>query len=157
MASFVTQEMEMADACRQFQAMYDTVLCQPLGVAPPTPKVGQDVMEYRTEACRAFKRTYLPPAHESYKVNYRGLVDDPKTLGILERKLLADCLVEAKNPAHVPKGQFREIVTTGPDGMKIHKFIGQESFVKAMGRQNRRVVSFNTDRGPMDSTGRYMR
>ena len=149
MASLITQEMEMADACRQYQAMYDNLLCQPLGVAPPTPKVGQDVMEYRAEACRAFKRTYLPPAHESYKVNYRGLVDDPKTLGILERKLLADCLVEAKNPAHVPKGQFREFVVTGPDGLKIHKFIGQESFVKGMGRPCRRVTSFLFDRSAL--------
>jgi hypothetical protein len=139
-------EMEMADLCRQYQAMYDNLLCQHVGVAPPTPKAGQDVTEYRTEACRTFKRTYLPQVHESYKVNYRGLIDDPKTLGILERKLLADCLVEARNPAHVPKGQFREIVTTGPDGMKIHRFYGQESFVRQFHRPCRRVKSFLFDR-----------
>jgi hypothetical protein len=91
----------------------------------------------------------LPQVHESYKVNYRGLIDDPKTLGILERKLLADCLVEAKNPAHVPKGQFREIVTTGLDCLKIHKFIGQDHFTKFMGRPCRRVKSFLFDRSAL--------
>jgi hypothetical protein len=32
-----------------------------------------------------------------------------------------------------------------------------ESFVKAMGRPGRRVVSFTTPHGPMDASGRYLR
>ena len=68
-----TLERDNLDACREFQAYYDEALCRRIGTQAPAPKPGQDVMEYRVECCRTFKRTHLPQIHPLYKINWRGL------------------------------------------------------------------------------------
>jgi hypothetical protein len=74
-------------------------------------------------------------------VNYRGLKAD--ALGIFEPQLLNACITEANNPVHVPLGELRKVEEIDPYGqVKTIKWIGQESFVKAMGRPGRRVVKF---------------
>src|SRR5215471_15565889 len=61
------------------------------------------------------------------------------------------------NPLTVPKGEIREVVKTDVNGLKVRHFIGQDSFVKFMGRPGRRVVSFRTDQGYVDASGRGLR
>jgi hypothetical protein len=61
------------------------------------------------------------------------------------------------NPLTVPKGEIREVVKTDANGLKVRHFIGQESFVKQMGRPGRRVVSFRTDQGYVDASRRGLR
>src|SRR5262249_53435179 len=122
----------------------------------PEPVLGQTVNDYRRESLRTMKRTFLPPAHDLYKVNYRGLQSG--VLKAFEPQLLAAVVVEANNPVHVPRGELRKIEEFDELGKtRMFRFVGQECFVKQMGRPGRRVISFNTDRGPMDASGRFMR
>ena len=74
-----------------------------------------------------------------------------------EEMLLPACKTEAFNPLTVPKGEIREVVKTDANGLKVRHFIGQDSFVKFMGRPGRRVVSFRTDQGYVDASGRGLR
>jgi hypothetical protein len=62
---------------------------------------------------------------------------------------IAACKVEAFNPATVPRGEMREIVKTDANGLKVRHFIGQDCFVKQMGRPGRRVKSFLFDRSAL--------
>jgi hypothetical protein len=76
----------------------------------------------------------------------------------VEKMMLADCNVEAHNPMHVPPGQFKMIERRNPYGQVSERvFIGQDCFVKQMGRPGRRVISFNTTNGPVDAGGRFLR
>jgi hypothetical protein len=123
------------DAARQFQAFYDDTL-RKVGMRAPQPTLGQTVNNYRRETLRNLKRTFLPPAHDLYQVQYRQLEAD--ALQVFEPQLLQACVVEANNPAHVPPGELRKIEELDEYGkLKTIKWIGQESFVKAMGRPGR--------------------
>jgi hypothetical protein len=63
----------------------------------------------------------------------------------LEPQVLQACVVEANNPAHVPVGEFRKIERLDEFGkVRTIDFIGQEHFVKQMGRPGRRVIGFKT-------------
>ena len=139
----MSSEQEHFDAARRFQAYYDETLRR-VGARAPQPVLGQSVNDYRRETLRQFKRTFLPEVHDLYKVNYRGLKAD--ALQVFEPQLLQACVVEANNPAHVPRGELRKIEAFDQYGqVKTIKWIGQESFVKAMGRPGRRVESFLFD------------
>jgi hypothetical protein len=125
------------DASRKFQAYYDETL-RDIGARAPQPVLGQTVNDYRRETLRTIKRTFLPPAHELYKVNYRGLKVD--ALDVFEPQLLATAKVEAFNPATVTPGEYREILVTKPDGYKERQFIGPRHFVYDMMRPGRRTT-----------------
>ena len=87
------------------------------------------------------KRTFLPQNHELYLIQCRALPAD--ALNPLEAQLLQACVVEAYNPIHVPPGELRTIEELDEYGkLKTIRWIGQESFVKQMGRPGRRVVGF---------------
>jgi hypothetical protein len=102
------------------------------------------------------KRTFLPQNHPLYQVQFRGLRHDG--LPVFEQQLLPAVVEEANNPAHVPPGELRKIEERDEFGqLKMTRFVGQESFVKAMGRPRRRVLSFTTDRGRFDASGRPLR
>jgi hypothetical protein len=131
---------EHFDAARRFQAFYDETL-RKVGMRAPEPVLGQTCNDYRRETLRNLKRTFLPPAHDLYQVQFRQLKAD--TLGIFEPQLLSACVTEANNPAHVPPGELRKVEEFDEYGkLKTIRWIGQESFVKQMGRPGRRVVKF---------------
>lgn len=104
---------------------------------------------------RLLKKTFIPPTHDLYKVNMRGLPAD--VLSGFEEMLLPACRTEAFNPLTVPRGEIREVMKTDANGLKVRHFIGQESFVKQMMRPARRVISFRTDHGYVDASGRGLR
>jgi hypothetical protein len=145
----ITLEQEHFNAARRFQEYYDNALSK-IGGRAPAPILGQTVDDYRRETCRLFKRTFLPPKHEFYEVQWRGLPDD--TLQVLEPQLMRACLDEANNPKNVDPGEFRKIEDRNPYGqVQMMKFVGQESFVKnpAYGhRPGRRVTIRNPDTSP---------
>ena len=125
------------------------------GRAPPAPVLGQSVNDYRRETLRQLKRTFLPPAHDLYQVQYRSL--RPDALQALEPQLLTAVVAEANNPTHVP-GELKKIEELDETGaLRMIRFVGQESFVKQMMRPGRRVLSFTTDRGHFDASGRALR
>jgi hypothetical protein len=123
---------EHFDAARKFQAFYDEAL-RKVGMRAPQPTLGQTVNDYRRETLRNLKRTFLPQNHDLYQVNYRGLPAD--ALNGFEPQLLNACVTEANNPQHVPPGELRKVEELDEYGkLRMVKWIGQESFVKAMGR-----------------------
>jgi hypothetical protein len=143
---------EHFEASRRFQEYYDATL-RSVGTRAPAPSLGVSVDDYRRETLRTLKHTFLPPAHDLFKVQYRALKVD--ALDALEPQLLAAVKVEAVNPAHVPPGQLKKIERMDEYGkVKCVEFIGQESFVKAMGRPGRKVVRFLA---PVDGAGRAIR
>src|SRR5882757_2217728 len=102
----MASEQDHFDASRKFQAYYDETLRR-VGMRAPEPVLGQTVNHYRRETLRNLKRTFLPPVHDLYQVQYRQLKAD--ALGVLEGQLLQACVVEANNPIHVPVGELRKI------------------------------------------------
>ena len=149
-----TLEKQNMDACIGFQELYDRTL-QKIGAQAPAPKPGQDIIDYRVETCRTLKRTYLPQSHELSRVNFRGLRNDTAALRNFEAQLLQAVPVQAHNPLTVPLGEMRRIPERDEFGqIRAYKWIGQESFIKDMGRPGRRVVSFLHK---YDASGRALR
>ena len=68
-----------------------------------------------------------------------------------------DRSLEALQSASAPDARsvIRELDET--DALRMIRFVGQESFVKQMMRPGRRVLSFTTDRGRFDASGRALR
>jgi len=131
------------DAARKFQAYYDDTL-RKVGMRAPQPVLGETVNHYRRETLRNLKRTFLPQNHDLYQVQFRQLPAD--VLQVFEPQLLSAVVTEANNPAHIPPGELRKIEEYDEYGkVRTIRFIGQESFVKAMGRPGRRVKSFLFD------------
>jgi hypothetical protein len=154
----MTLEAENLAACRKFQSFYDETLCRRVGITAPQPQPGEDIQHYRARALNLFKRTFLPQVHDYY-VGYHALSRaDSNAFNNFERDMLRACVVEANNPAHVPPGELRKIEERDEyGGVKQIRFVGQESFVKAMTRPGRRVVSFNTSNGPVSASGMFLR
>jgi hypothetical protein len=137
-----TLENEHFAGCRRWQEHYQNAVASIDGRIP-APVFGQSVNEYRTEVLRLLKRTFLPQNHDLYRINYRGLKNDSAALAALEPQLLREVVVQANNPANVPRGELREIKEFDRTGtLMSSRFIGQESFVKAMTRPGRRVLGF---------------
>lgn len=63
----MANEQEHFEACRRFQEFYQTALAN-VGARIPAPTLGMKVNDYRRETLRTLKRTFLPPAHEYYKI-----------------------------------------------------------------------------------------
>jgi hypothetical protein len=117
-----------------------------IGFQVPSPKLGQSVNEYRCTVLRDLKKTFLPPDNKYHKINYlRDLRNDSTALNIIEPQMLAEVKIQARNPMNVPRGEIREIKVRDPATGRIshHEFIGQDSFVKGLGRPCRRVLSFS--------------
>ena len=142
------------DAARRWQEHYQAQV-EDLGCNIPPPTLGQSTNDYRREMMRLLKQTFIPTNHDLYKVQMRSLPDD--VLAGFEQMLLPACKTEAFNPMTVPKGEIREVVKVDANGLKVRNFIGQDSFVKFIGRPGRRVVSFRTDQGYVDASGRSLR
>src|SRR5262245_19805806 len=131
---------EHFDASRKFQEYYDATLRQ-VGMRAPQPVLGTTVNNYRRETLRTIKRTFLPQNHPLYQVQMRELKAD--ALQVFEPQVLQACVVEANNPAHLEPGELKKIEEFDEYGkVKTIRWIGQESFVKQMGRPGRRVVKF---------------
>jgi hypothetical protein len=147
------QAMRMQSSARIYQKRYDDAL-SPWDMRAPGPTLGEDITDYRAKLAILAKKQ-LPPDHAMRKVQYRRL--DSDVFDNFEPQLLQAVRQAAYDPATVPPGEFRVVPQIDSNGMKINTFIGPESFVKAMGRPGRRVVSFNTSNGPMDASGRFLR
>lgn len=150
----MASEQQHFDASRRWQEHYQKEV-EDIGLRIPSPVLGQSTNDYRREMMRLLKKTFIPTTHDLYKVQMRSLPAD--AIAGFEEMLLPACKVEAFNPMTVPRGEIREVVKTDANGLKIRCFIGQESFVKHMMRPGRRVVSFRTDKGFVDASGRGLR
>src|SRR6516165_5693652 len=145
---------EHFEASRKWQEHYQKEV-EDIGLNVPSPVLGQTTNNYRREMMRLLKKTFIPTTHDLYKVQMRQLPDD--VLAGFEQMLLPACRTEAFNPLTVPKGEIREVVKVDANGLKTRCFIGQDHFTKFMMRPGRRVVSFRTDQGYVDPSGRGLR
>jgi hypothetical protein len=129
---------------RNDQAYYDSWLVK-IGERARAPVLGEDRTTYRQEQLRAIKRQHLRN-HDLYKVNMRGLTG--QALDNIEPMVLQAAVDEYWNPRNVPLGEIHERKRMDENGqVRCIEFLGQESFVKFMGRPGRRVTGFRTDQG----------
>src|SRR5262245_24707011 len=150
----MASEQRHFEASRKWQEHYQKEV-EDIGLNIPPPTLGQSTNDYRREMMRLLKKTFIPRAHDLSRVNMRGLPDD--VLQGFEQMLLPACRTEAFNPATVPRGEIREVVKIDANGQRVRHFIGQDHFTKFMMRPGRRVVSFRTDQGYVDASGRGLR
>jgi hypothetical protein len=142
------------DAARKFQAYFDDALRE-VGLRAPAPVLGETVNRYRREVLRTIKKTFLQN-HKFGAINCRGIPAD--ILPGIEPQILQAAVTEANNPQNVPVGEIRAINRLDETGrVRCIDFVGRESFVKAMGRPGRKVVSFRTPQGAVDASGRFLR
>jgi hypothetical protein len=151
----VATQQEHFDASRKFQAYYQELL-RNVGVRVPGPVLGQSCNDYRRETLRNLKRTFLPQVHPLYGVQCRALPSD--ALGAFEPQILRACVDSVNDPSHLDPGELRKVERLDETGrVMCIDWVGQESFVKQMGQPGRRVISFTTDRGRFDASGRALR
>jgi hypothetical protein len=148
-------EQQHFDAARRFQEFYDQIL-RTVGMRAPQPVLGQSVNQYRRETLRQLKKTFLPQNHDLYQVQCRKL--PPDALGVFEPQILRACVDAANDPSHLEPGELRKVERLDEFGkLRFVDWIGKESFVRAMGRPGRRVLSFRTNQGAVDASGRFLR
>jgi hypothetical protein len=143
------QALRMQASARVYQERYDSALT-PWDLRAPAPVIGEDITEYRARLAILAKKQLLED-HQLRKIGYRRL--DTAVFDNFEPQLLQAVQKAAYDPTNVPPGQFRKVTEFASDGTKMVKFIGQESFVKEMGRPGRRVVSFMTPHGRVNASG----
>jgi hypothetical protein len=138
---------------RSVQARADDCY-EPWGFRAPAPALGCDPDEYRRDLLIKAKKL-LPGDNRLRHVQIRQLPRE--ALSQFEDMIYPAARAEAWKSDSVPRGQMRRVEEVDSNGMKMVRWIGQECFVKQMGRPGRRVVSFNTSNGPMDASGRFLR
>ena len=109
------------------------------GASVPPPPLGEDPETYRRDLCVKAKRQ-LPYDHQLRKIKLWDL--SRAAFEALEPQVYDACAEAAKRPDSVPPGEMRMLKTKDQNGQEIITWIGNESFVKDMGRPGRRVVSF---------------
>src|SRR6516162_2839678 len=149
-------QQEHLDNIIKYREYYNKELSD-IGFEAPTPKADQTGGNYRRTTLQHFADRFLPQLHEFAKMNYLEMPYD--VLKIFEPQVLKACVKEYQNPNNVPLGELRAIPKRDllTNTVQAIDFIGRESFVKAMGRPGRRVVSFRTDHGYVDASGRALR
>jgi hypothetical protein len=136
------QEREIQSRMTQFQAVYDPIL-EPLKRSAPPPQLGMSVNEYRRRSL-GYIQQFLPPDSKWHDVSLDGRMAD--ALNVIEPDILNEARLAATNPrmlAHTPAAKpdtldpsIKSVTLNG-----ITTFWG-ESFVRAMSRPGRRVISF---------------
>jgi hypothetical protein len=112
---------------------------EPWGFRAPAPALGCDPDEYRRSLLIKAKKL-LPGDNELRHVQIRQLPRD--VLSQFEDMIYPAARATAYSADSVPAGEMRAIQETDSNGLTMTRWIGQESFVKAMGRPGRRVLGF---------------
>jgi hypothetical protein len=146
-----------------YQDRYDQVL-QPWGRKAPEPTLTESPGHYRRKVL-SHAQLFLPDNDQWRKVDVNDLGSD--ALHVAEQQILDALKFAAQRPASVAMSAagrpdsiqpgIRMVEHHDVNGLKMRTFHGEHHFTKFMGRPGRRVCSFNTDRGPVDSSGRFLR
>jgi hypothetical protein len=128
---------------REEQKTEDRIACdsalEPWSRTAPAPKSGETRADYRRRLC-ALAAGFLPPDHRLKDVGIERC--DADVVDIFFPEILAATKDAVRCVDTVPYGSLREVVRHDSSGRKITDFVGAESFVKSMGRENRRVTQF---------------
>ncbi|SEE38357.1 hypothetical protein SAMN05444161_5600 [Rhizobiales bacterium GAS191] len=125
--------MQVQTAARNYQARADDAL-QPWGLRARAPVLGEPLGDYRREILDQVRRQ-LPDSHQLRAVRPRRL--DADALDAIEPQLLNAVRVAATQPDTVPQGQLRAVHDIDQNGLKITKWIGQDSFIHEFTRPGR--------------------
>jgi hypothetical protein len=148
------QLLRQQASSRVLQERYDNCLSA-WGARADAKPLSHDVDDYRRDHLVRIKKL-LPENHELRKVQVRSLPSD--ALNVLEPQILKAASDSAFRPDAVPRGHIeRRESIDGNSGRKIVHWLGQESFVKEMGRPGRRVTSFRVDGHYVAADGRPLR
>jgi hypothetical protein len=123
---------------RAIQERADNAL-EPWGMRAPAPTLGVDPDQYRRDLLIQAKRL-IPGDNELRHIQVRQLPRD--ALRQFEDMIYPVARSTAYSADSVPDGQMRAIEERDSNGLKMTRWIGKESFVKAMGRPGRRVLGF---------------
>jgi hypothetical protein len=156
-AAYLTSREHLIDvqaAKREYQARADDAL-QPWGERAPPSIAGESINGYRRRLAGTLQQR-LPEGDQLRRLDFDRLPQD--AYDGFEPQLYPKVAAAADRPDSASAGELREVVRVDPkNGHKVHLFFGRESFVKEMGRPGRRVVSFRTDQGFVDASGRGLR
>jgi hypothetical protein len=134
-------QTEMAD----LQAVADDAL-SPWNIRAPAPSATDDRRSYQLRLARLAARQ-LPPGDELRSIDLGGCDD-----GVL-RHFVPDIFKACKEAVNradtLAPGQMREVKETTAGKADITRFVGSESFVKAMQPPARRVTQFCRKDGSM--------
>jgi hypothetical protein len=120
------QLMRQQSSARVYQERYDNAF-KSWGMSAPPPVVGEPVGEYQRRLAILGKKQ-LPEDHPLRKIQMRALADD--AFAVVKAQLLSAVNQAAYRPETVPEdAPLREIVNTDTNGLKIHTFVGQRSFI----------------------------
>jgi hypothetical protein len=150
------QMLHQDQALRAYQARADDALST-WGLRAPAPTLSDDPRypeRYRRELLYLAKKR-LPEDHQLRKFQVKHIPFD--AFQVVEPQIYQACREAAYRPDSVPLGEMRRVEERDSNGMRVVKWIGQEHFVKQMGRPGRRVISFNTSNGPVAASGQFLR
>jgi hypothetical protein len=109
-------------------------------------------------------KQFLPPNNPWRDVSLNGLKSD--ALNVAQSEIIEGLRTTARDPRLMaltpaarpdPLDSNIRMIERTLAGKKVTEFHGNTSFVVAMARPGRRVVSFNTPNGPVGSNGAYLR
>ena len=130
---------------RAIQERADNAL-EPWGLRARGPTLGENPDAYRRDLLIQAKKL-LPGSNELRHVQVRQLPRD--ALSNFEDQIYPAAHATAYSADSVPDGQMRAIEEKDSNGLKMTRWVGKESFVKAMGRPGRRVL------GSLHNDGHY--
>jgi hypothetical protein len=139
---------------RKYQARADDAL-QPWGERAPMSRADETINRYRRRLADTMQRR-LPEDDELRGLDLARMPQD--AYDRFEAQLYPKVAAAADRPDSTAAGELREVTRVDPrNGFKVNLFVGRESFVRQLGREGRRVVSFRTDQGFVDASGRALR
>jgi hypothetical protein len=148
------QYTEQQRRIRGFQAYYDEAM-RDLGVRAPPVMVGETGKQYD---CRVLSNLQmaLPATEPLRKVDVYNL--DLDVRNNFRPQIVQAYVAEKKHPTDLEDGELRPFEVKDQFGvLKEVRWHGNDCFVKQMGRPGRRVVSFLTNHGYVDASGRGLR
>jgi hypothetical protein len=122
---------------------------EPWGMRAPGPTLGCDTDAYRRDLLIKAKKL-LAGDNELRRVQIRQLPRD--ALSQFEDMIYPAAKATAYSADSVPAGEMRAIQEKDSNGLKMIRWVGNECFVKAMGRPGRRVLGFRYPDGTFRNT-----
>jgi hypothetical protein len=147
------QILQEQASARVYQERYDNAL-QPWGARADAKPLSQDIYDYRRDHTARIQQ-FLPEGHELRSIPIHKLAAD--AYEVYEKQILDAAADSAWRPDAVPKGTIERRTKTDDFGLKIISYLGEESFVREMGRPGRRVASFCGPHGYITASGRPLR
>jgi hypothetical protein len=140
----------LAGIRREEQKTADRIACdsalEPWSRTAPAPRTDESRANYRRRLC-TLACSFLPPGSDLKDLGLERC--DDSVVDVFFPQILAAARDAVRCTDTVPYGSLREVARVDSSGRKIVDFVGPESFVKSMGRENRRVMQFCRRDGTM--------